>query len=97
VKGKKSKSHGKIGFAEMARTIAALWKKIISEEKIEFDYLAEIDRERYEKERDIWRAIQLQQVPRESPAKLSTFRGFASVSVMMVQGEAQQTTTFQRP
>uniref|UniRef100_A0A7S2VBS3 HMG box domain-containing protein n=1 Tax=Entomoneis paludosa TaxID=265537 RepID=A0A7S2VBS3_9STRA len=48
VKGKKPrKSHGKIGFADMARTIAAKWKKITPDEKSEYDRLAALDKQRY--------------------------------------------------
>jgi len=57
--GKKPrKSHGKIGFADMARTIAAKWKQITPENKKEFDELAKLDGLRYKKEMTVWKKIQ---------------------------------------
>jgi hypothetical protein len=51
----KLKSSGKIGFAKLARTIAAKWKQISPEVKMECDYLAAVDLERYEKEFAAWK------------------------------------------
>ncbi|KAL7580545.1 hypothetical protein ACA910_003672 [Epithemia clementina (nom. ined.)] len=56
VKNKKSrKAHGKIGFAEMARAVAANWKKISKEEKMEYEYRSELDKERFETEYAEWK------------------------------------------
>eukprot|EP00522_Entomoneis_paludosa_P014698 CAMPEP_0172445106 /NCGR_PEP_ID=MMETSP1065-20121228/5054_1 /TAXON_ID=265537 /ORGANISM="Amphiprora paludosa, Strain CCMP125" /LENGTH=284 /DNA_ID=CAMNT_0013195901 /DNA_START=60 /DNA_END=914 /DNA_ORIENTATION=- len=52
---KPRKSHGKCGFAEMARTISAKWKKITPQDKKYFDGLAAEDTARYEKEMAVWR------------------------------------------
>ena len=53
--GKKPRnSHGKIGFADMARTIAAKWKRITPEEKTEYNELAEMDSIRYKQELAIY-------------------------------------------
>lgn len=59
-KGKKKprNSHGKLGFAEMARTISAKWKKITPEEKSEFDELAKLDGVRYRNEMAIYKQKQ---------------------------------------
>ena len=49
------KSHGKMGFAEMARNISSKWKQIAPQEKQHFDRLAKQDFARYEREMAEWR------------------------------------------
>jgi hypothetical protein len=44
-----------IGFANLAKTIAAKWKQIDPETRIEFEKLAAADKERYNKEMVTWR------------------------------------------
>eukprot|EP00523_Entomoneis_sp_CCMP467_P008515 CAMPEP_0168739038 /NCGR_PEP_ID=MMETSP0724-20121128/11246_1 /TAXON_ID=265536 /ORGANISM="Amphiprora sp., Strain CCMP467" /LENGTH=278 /DNA_ID=CAMNT_0008786407 /DNA_START=59 /DNA_END=895 /DNA_ORIENTATION=+ len=54
--GKKPrKSHGKMGFALMARTISGRWKEISREDKKYFEGLAAVDMARYEREMAIWK------------------------------------------
>ena len=48
--GKPRRSHGKIGFADMARVIGNRWRNIHPEEKELFDKLALQEKERYQKE-----------------------------------------------
>jgi hypothetical protein len=55
---KPRRSHGKIGFAEMARTIAAKWKSVTPELKMEHEFLAAHDLERYESEMKVWKMAQ---------------------------------------
>ena len=45
--GKPRRSHGKIGFADMARVIGARWKAIKPERKAHFEILAIREKERY--------------------------------------------------
>ena len=47
---KPRRSHGKIGFAEMARVIGARWKAITPERKAVFDRMAAEDKARYKRE-----------------------------------------------
>uniref|UniRef100_A0A7S2Y9E1 HMG box domain-containing protein n=1 Tax=Entomoneis paludosa TaxID=265537 RepID=A0A7S2Y9E1_9STRA len=47
---KPRRSHGKMGFVEMARSIASRWKAITPEQKMHFEYLSALDAERYERE-----------------------------------------------
>lgn len=54
--GKPRRSHGKIGFAELARKIAGEWKAIDEETRIKYDKLATEDKKRYMKEMDEWKA-----------------------------------------
>jgi len=61
VAGKKRvhrKTHGKIGFAEMARIIGGRWKALGEEEKEEFVEVAAVEKERYAKELAAWREEQ---------------------------------------
>lgn len=52
------KTHGKIGFAEMARIIGAKWKKLPDEEKEEFVKVAVVEKEKYAKDLANWREEQ---------------------------------------
>lgn len=56
--GKPRRSHGKIGFADLARSIAANWKAIEPESRAHFDALAAKDKERYRTEMDVWKKKQ---------------------------------------
>ena len=48
------KTHGKIGFAELAKDIAAKWKALDSETRKDYDQQAQKDKERYLKEVTVW-------------------------------------------
>jgi hypothetical protein len=52
------KSHGKIGFAEMARIIGGRWKAARDEDKKQFEARADIERKRYEVELETWKETQ---------------------------------------
>lgn len=52
------KTHGKIGFAEMARIIGAKWKALPPEDKEEFVKVAVVEKERYAKSLAKWREEQ---------------------------------------
>lgn len=51
------KSHGKIGFADLARTIAEKWKNLDAESRKVFEACAAKEKERYQKEITEWKAI----------------------------------------
>jgi hypothetical protein len=53
-KRKHRKTHGKIGFAELARTIALQWKMLDQETKAIFDCVALANKVQYKKELDEW-------------------------------------------
>jgi HMG (high mobility group) box len=60
-KGKKRvhrKTHGKIGFAQMARIIGAKWKTLPEEEKSEFEEVAGKEKKRYAEELAGWKEEQ---------------------------------------
>jgi hypothetical protein len=50
-KRKHRKAHGKIGFAELARTVAAKWKKLHISEKAMFEDCAIMEKQRYAQEK----------------------------------------------
>lgn len=54
--GKPEKSNGKIGFANLARTVATRWKLIDKESLKYFDHLALEDKNRYDEEMEEWRS-----------------------------------------
>lgn len=56
--GKPRRSHGKIGFADLARAIAAKWKSISPAEKKKFEDRARDDKSRYVREMDEWKERQ---------------------------------------
>jgi len=59
--GKKPRrSHGKIGFAPLARMIAAKWKSIDEHTKAEYKHLATQEKARYNQEMQIWKSKQHQ-------------------------------------
>eukprot|EP00529_Nitzschia_sp_RCC80_P018800 CAMPEP_0113494682 /NCGR_PEP_ID=MMETSP0014_2-20120614/29230_1 /TAXON_ID=2857 /ORGANISM="Nitzschia sp." /LENGTH=518 /DNA_ID=CAMNT_0000388577 /DNA_START=343 /DNA_END=1899 /DNA_ORIENTATION=- /assembly_acc=CAM_ASM_000159 len=49
------KTHGKIGFADMARIIGAKWKELAAEDKKEFEDVASKEKARYSKELSEWK------------------------------------------
>ena len=53
--GKPRRSHGKIGFADLARLIAGRWKSISREKRAFYEGLAAEDKARYVKEMDEWK------------------------------------------
>jgi hypothetical protein len=52
------KTHGKIGFAEMAREIGRKWKALDPETKAEFEAMAKKEKERYDIELAKWKEAQ---------------------------------------
>eukprot|EP00977_Amphora_coffeiformis_P010146 scaffold2363_cov159-Amphora_coffeaeformis.AAC.8 len=48
--GKPRRSHGKLGFVDMARIISHRWKNIDERTKAYFDHLAHLERDRYDRE-----------------------------------------------
>ena len=52
---KANKSRGKIGFGNLARTIANAWKVIDPKHKAIFDHYAEVDTMRYKRELKVWK------------------------------------------
>lgn len=53
---KPRRSHGKIGFASLARNVAAKWNNIDPETRKHFDQLAAEDKARYKREMETWKA-----------------------------------------
>ncbi|EEC49814.1 predicted protein [Phaeodactylum tricornutum CCAP 1055/1] len=56
--GKPRRSHGKIGFADLARTIAARWKGADHAVKDHFENMAKMDKDRYARELEDWKINQ---------------------------------------
>lgn len=59
------KSHGKIGFAQLARHISERWNNIDAAEKSPFEAEAAIEKKRYQKELEIWKKAQRQKKVQE--------------------------------
>lgn len=53
---KSKKAHGKIGFAELGRTISRNWKAVTPEQKTYYRKLAAKDKKRYLREMEEWKA-----------------------------------------
>lgn len=53
--GKPRRSHGKIGFADLARSIASKWKNTTKEDRAVFDRMAMVDKDRYQREMQEWK------------------------------------------
>lgn len=54
---KHRKTHGKIGFADLARNIALKWKSLGEEDRSQFVEKADIEKERYKKELEAWKKL----------------------------------------
>ena len=54
--GKPRRSHGKIGFAELARTVAKRWRSASTEERAYYEEQAYQDKVRYNTEMEEWKA-----------------------------------------
>lgn len=72
--GKPRRSHGKIGFAELARLIASRWKAVDKDTRKYFDDLAAKDKVRYQNEMAVWKKKEKQreQQQRLQPPAAST-------------------------
>jgi hypothetical protein len=56
---KPRRSHGKIGFADLARSVAEKWKSLDQITKMQFDGKAAKDKERYEQELKVWNKVRV--------------------------------------
>ena len=59
---KHRKTHGKISFADLARTIAEKWKSLNESEKGAFESRASAEKERYQSELDVWKQTQSENI-----------------------------------
>jgi HMG-box domain len=59
--GKPRRSHGKIGFADLARSIALRWKTIDKDLLEHYSKMAVEDKQRYQKELAVWKKYQSEQ------------------------------------
>lgn len=70
------KTHGKIGFAEMAKAVGAKWKALEPEKRKEFEDLARKEKERYARELAVWKEVQ-----KEKSSKVAQRRGLDAIAV----------------
>jgi hypothetical protein len=56
------KTHGKIGFGPMAKMIGGKWKCLDAAEKQVYETQAQIEKERYVQELEVWRLLQMRKV-----------------------------------
>lgn len=56
---KPRRSHGKIGFAALARSVADKWKTLPAKEKAKFEAEALKEKERYEQEVEVWNQMRV--------------------------------------
>lgn len=64
-KRKHRKTHGKIGFAEMAQTIAGKWKTLSAKDRRPFEQKAAVEKARYRRELQAWQQVQTEKKPNE--------------------------------
>lgn len=87
--GKPRRSHGKIGFADLARKVAAKWRILSEEDRSVFEEKAAVDKERYRLEMGNWRVGK----PSETQVKASyvfemTNSAFESISSIGVESNS---------
>jgi len=56
---KPRRSHGKIGFAALARIVAGKWKKLTPRDRAKFEAEAALEKERYEEEIETWNQMRI--------------------------------------
>jgi HMG-box domain len=76
--GKPRRSHGKIGFADLARSIAAKWKGLSREDRAAYDEKATIDKDRYLREMEEWKKWQSVAVSQLPPHSTDAHRDLMS-------------------
>jgi HMG-box domain len=76
--GKPRRSHGKIGFADLARLIAAKWKSLSKEERASYDEKAVIDKQRYQREMKEWKEGQFAAMSQAASSSAVAYRSFLS-------------------
>eukprot|EP00529_Nitzschia_sp_RCC80_P017903 CAMPEP_0113507290 /NCGR_PEP_ID=MMETSP0014_2-20120614/36381_1 /TAXON_ID=2857 /ORGANISM="Nitzschia sp." /LENGTH=816 /DNA_ID=CAMNT_0000402879 /DNA_START=176 /DNA_END=2626 /DNA_ORIENTATION=+ /assembly_acc=CAM_ASM_000159 len=67
------KSHGKISFGDLARSIADSWKTVCPKNKAIFDHYAERDMLRYKRELKVWRDKKDLEIEADAQARHSKF------------------------
>jgi hypothetical protein len=86
---KPRRSHGKIGFAPLARSIAAKWGKIDSAARSHFEGLAAKDKERYNREMKAWNERMRLTKLAESDTSASNLTGDSMPFALMHRPEPQ--------
>jgi hypothetical protein len=71
---KHRKTHGKIGFAEMARLVGQRWKKLDTATKQGFEEQANGEKERYVEHLEVWKKAQ-EEDPTEEPTETTEYMG----------------------
>jgi hypothetical protein len=66
---KHRKTHGKIGFADLAKSIAEKWKTSGDDVKAPFEARAAEEKERYQKELEVWNTVQKEKEKQEEVAE----------------------------
>jgi hypothetical protein len=67
--GKPRRSHGKIGFSDLARTIASGWKSLDAGTRAYYENLAVADKERYARELEAWKGQRKKIEQRKLPSQ----------------------------
>ena len=75
-RGRHVKTHGKIGFQDLAKKIAARWKSLAPDELAEYKRLANIDAQRYKQDMEKF------EKDREEVAAAETLKGMIRGSIM---------------
>ena len=83
---KHRKTHGKIGFADLARSIADKWKCIDPTDRVIFEEKAETEKQRYKLELDVWTKTkkdsgELVKKKKSKPAKKKLSSSSSSISI----------------
>jgi len=86
---KPRRSHGKIGFAALARSVADKWKKLDPKERAKFEAEAAAEKERYEEEVETWNQMRLAKLTAKSRDKsiAKEERGNATIEPISLKDE----------
>lgn len=84
------KTHGKIGFAEMARAIGAKWKSLEAQERKIFEEKADEKKKQYTLELAAWKALQKEKLPSSQEEKQDLQKNSATASKPVALSDASK-------
>jgi hypothetical protein len=82
---KHRKTHGKIGFAEMAKLVGQRWKKLDTTTKQGFEEQANAEKKRYVEHLEVWKKAQ-EEDPTEEPTETTEYMGDEPIIIQVDRG-----------
>jgi hypothetical protein len=90
---KHRKTHGKVGFAEMAKIVGNKWKSLDTTTKQAFEQQAELEKARYFEEREAWNKLQEEDTTQEPTETTEAMEEEAILRQVTLRDDEGQTDT----